>query len=51
MQFAVAHVPASVHVAQAGQYASLAAREDDEHVRESQMRWRMGIENVVEDSS
>ena len=51
MQFAVAHVPASVHVALTGQCASLAAREADEHVRESQMRWRMGIENVVEDSS
>ena len=60
MQFAVAHVPGSVHVALTGQYASWAARilgldtpliiagEDPEHVRESQMRLaRVGIENVV----
>ena len=60
MQFAVAHVPGSVHVALTGQYASWAARilgldapliiagEDEEHVRESQMRLaRVGIENVA----
>ena len=60
MQFAVAHVPGSVHVALTGQYASWAARilgldtpliiagEDPEHVRESQVRMaRVGIENVV----
>jgi len=60
MQFAVAHVPGSVHIALTGQYASWAARilgldtrliiagEDPEHVRESQMRLaRVGIENVV----
>src|SRR5215471_11584452 len=60
MQFAVAHVPGSVHIALTGQYASWAARilgldapliiagEDDDHVRESQMRLaRVGIENVV----
>ena len=60
MQFAVAHVPGSVHVALTGQYASWAARilgldtpliiagEDPEHVRESQLRLaRVGIENVV----
>jgi rhodanese-related sulfurtransferase len=59
MQFAVAHVPGSVHIALTGQYASWAARilgldtpliisgEDPEHVRESQMRLaRVGIENV-----
>lgn len=59
MQFAVAHVPGSVHIALAGQYASWAARilgldtpliivgEDPEHVRESQLRLaRVGIENV-----
>jgi hydroxyacylglutathione hydrolase len=50
MQFAVAHVPGSVHIALTGQYASWAARilgldtpliivgEDPEHVRESQLR-------------
>jgi glyoxylase-like metal-dependent hydrolase (beta-lactamase superfamily II)/rhodanese-related sulfurtransferase len=60
MQFAVAHVPGSVHIALTGQYASWAARilgldtpliiaaEDPEQVRESQMRLaRVGIENVV----
>jgi glyoxylase-like metal-dependent hydrolase (beta-lactamase superfamily II)/rhodanese-related sulfurtransferase len=60
MQFAVAHVPASVHIALTGQYASWAARilgldtrliiagEDPEHVRESQLRLaRVGIENVA----
>ena len=60
MQFAVAHVPGSVHVALTGQYASWAARilgldtpliivgEDPEHVRESQLRLaRVGIENVA----
>jgi rhodanese-related sulfurtransferase len=60
MQFAVAHVPGSVHIALTGQYASWAARilgldmpliiagEDREHVRESQLRLaRVGIENVA----
>ena len=60
MQFAVAHVPASVHIALTGQYASWAARilgldtrliivgEDPEHVHESQLRLaRVGIENVA----
>jgi glyoxylase-like metal-dependent hydrolase (beta-lactamase superfamily II)/rhodanese-related sulfurtransferase len=60
MQFAVAHVPGSMHIALTGQYASWAARilgldtpliiagEDPEHVRESQMRLaRVGAENVV----
>lgn len=60
MQFAVAHVPGSIHIALTGQYASWAARilglntrliicgEDPEHVRESQLRLsRVGIENVV----
>jgi len=60
MQFAVAHVPGSVHIALTGQYASWAARilgldapliiagEDPEHVRESQMRLaRVGIENLA----
>jgi hydroxyacylglutathione hydrolase len=60
IQFAVAHVPGSVHIALTGQFASWAARilgldapliiagEDEEHVRESQMRLaRVGIENVV----
>src|SRR5712671_5467778 len=59
MQFAVAHVPGSVHLALTGQYASWAARilgldapliiagEDPEHVRESQMRLaRVGVENI-----
>jgi glyoxylase-like metal-dependent hydrolase (beta-lactamase superfamily II) len=60
MQFAVAHVPGSVHIALTGQYASWAGRilgldtrlilagEDEEHVRESQLRLaRVGIENVI----
>jgi glyoxylase-like metal-dependent hydrolase (beta-lactamase superfamily II)/rhodanese-related sulfurtransferase len=60
MQFAVAHVPGSVHIALTGQYASWAARifgldtpliiaaEDPESVRESQMRLaRVGVENVA----
>jgi hydroxyacylglutathione hydrolase len=60
MQFAVAHVPGSIHIALTGQYASWAARilglntrliiagEDLEHVRESQLRLaRVGAENVV----
>jgi glyoxylase-like metal-dependent hydrolase (beta-lactamase superfamily II)/rhodanese-related sulfurtransferase len=60
MQFAVAHVPGSIHIALTGQYASWAARilgldkriiiagEDPEHVRESQVRLaRVGVENVV----
>ena len=60
MEFAVAHVPGSVHIALTGQYASWAARilgldtpliiagEDLEHVRESQMRLaRVGVENVA----
>lgn len=60
MQFAVAHVPGSIHVALTGQYASWAARiigldkrliivgEEAEHVRESQIRLaRVGIENVI----
>ena len=60
MQFAVAHLPGSVHIALTGQYASWAARilgldtpliiagEDPEHIRESQLRLaRVGIENVA----
>ena len=60
MQFAVAHVPGSVHISLTGQYASWAARilgldrrliivgEDPEHVRESQVRLaRVGVENVA----
>jgi glyoxylase-like metal-dependent hydrolase (beta-lactamase superfamily II)/rhodanese-related sulfurtransferase len=60
MQFAVGHVPGSVHISLTGQYASWAARilgldtrliiagEDPEHVRESQLRLaRVGVENVV----
>jgi len=60
MQFAVAHVVGSVHIALTGQFASWAARilgldtpliivaEDTEHVRESQMRLaRVGVENLV----
>ena len=60
MQFAVAHVPGSIHIALTGQYASWAARilgldapliiagEDPGHIRESQMRLaRVGIENVA----
>ena len=59
MQFAVAHVPGSVHIALSGQYASWAARilgldkqiiligEDADQLRESQLRLaRVGIENV-----
>jgi len=58
-QFAAAHVPGSIHIGLSGQYASWAARiigldrriilvgEDDDHLRESQMRLaRVGIENV-----
>lgn len=58
-QFAVAHVPGSVHVALSGQYASWAARilgldrhiilvgEDFDHLRESQLRLaRVGMEQV-----
>jgi glyoxylase-like metal-dependent hydrolase (beta-lactamase superfamily II)/rhodanese-related sulfurtransferase len=57
--FAVAHVPDSVHIALSGQYASWAARilgldkhiilvgEDAEHLRESQLRLaRVGIEKA-----
>ncbi len=60
MEFAVAHVPGSMHIALTGQYASWAARmigmdrdvvlvcEDDERVREAQMRLaRVGIERCV----
>jgi rhodanese-related sulfurtransferase len=60
MQFAVAHVPGSLHIALTGQYASWAARiigldtrliivgEDPDHVRESQIRLaRVGIENIA----
>ncbi len=60
IQFAVAHVPGSIHIALTGQYASWAARilgldsrlilvgEDPEHVRESQLRLaRVGLENVI----
>ncbi|HYZ87178.1 MAG TPA: rhodanese-like domain-containing protein [Bryobacteraceae bacterium] len=60
MQFAVAHIPGCIHIALTGQYASWAARilgldsrlivcgEDEDHVRESQMRLaRVGIENVI----
>jgi len=60
MQFAVAHVPGSLHIALTGQYASWAARilgldrqliiagEDPDHVRESQLRLaRVGVENVA----
>ncbi len=59
MQFAVAHVPGSVHIGLSGQFASWAARilgldkhiilvaEDDAQVRESQMRLaRVGAEKV-----
>jgi glyoxylase-like metal-dependent hydrolase (beta-lactamase superfamily II)/rhodanese-related sulfurtransferase len=59
MQFAVAHVPGSIHIGLSGQYASWVARilgldrriilvgEDADHLRESQMRLaRVGIENV-----
>lgn len=60
MQFAVAHVPGSLHIGLTGQYASWAARilgldtrliiagEDLDHIRESQLRLaRVGIENIV----
>ncbi len=60
MQFAVAHVPGSIHIALTGQYASWAARilgldsrlilvgEDPEQVCESQLRLaRVGLENVI----
>ena len=60
MEFAVAHVPGAIHIALTGQYASWAARllgldqrfilcgEDDEHIRESQLRLaRVGIEKVL----
>ncbi|HTS29519.1 MAG TPA: rhodanese-like domain-containing protein [Bryobacteraceae bacterium] len=60
IQFAVAHVPGSVHIALTGQYASWAARilgldtpliiagEDPDHIRESQLRLaRVGVENVI----
>lgn len=60
MQFAVAHVPGSIHIALSGQYASWAARilgldariilagEEPEHIRESQLRLaRVGIENII----
>lgn len=59
MQFAVAHVPGSVHISLSGQYASWAARllgldkrivlvgEDEDQLRESQLRLaRVGIEHV-----
>ena len=59
MQFAVAHVPGSIHIGLSGQYASWAARllgldkriilvgEDAEKIRESQLRLaRVGIDNV-----
>ena len=59
MQFAVAHVPGSIHIGLSGQYASWAARilgldkqiilvgEDPVQLRESQMRLaRVGIENT-----
>lgn len=60
IEFAVAHVPASIHIALTGQFASWAARilgldtrlivtgEDLKHVRESQVRLaRVGVENVA----
>jgi len=59
MQFAVAHVPGSIHIGLSGQYASWAARllgldkriilvgEDAGKIRESQVRLaRVGIDNV-----
>lgn len=59
MEFAVAHVPGSIHIALSGQYASWAARilgldkriilvgEDADHLRESQLRLaRVGIEKA-----
>src|SRR5262245_58551077 len=60
MQFAVAHVPGSIHIALTGQFASWAARilgldtplilaaEDPERVHESRMRLaRVGLENIL----
>jgi hydroxyacylglutathione hydrolase len=60
MEFAVAHVPGSIHIMLTGQYASWAARilgldtgliicgEDPDHIRESQLRLaRVGIEKVI----
>jgi hydroxyacylglutathione hydrolase len=60
MQYAVAHIPGSVHVALGGQYASWAARilgldarlvlvgEDEARTHESRMRLaRVGIEGVI----
>ena len=60
MEFAVAHVPGSVHIALSGQFASWAARilgldtrivivgEDLERIREAQLRLaRVGMENVA----
>jgi glyoxylase-like metal-dependent hydrolase (beta-lactamase superfamily II)/rhodanese-related sulfurtransferase len=60
MEFAVAHVPGSIHIALTGQYASWAARilgldtpliicgEDREHIEESRLRLaRVGIEKVI----
>ncbi|HKE29852.1 MAG TPA: rhodanese-like domain-containing protein [Bryobacteraceae bacterium] len=60
MEFAVGHVPGSVHIALSGQYASWAARilgldarlvvvaEDAERVRESRIRLaRVGMENIA----
>ncbi|MFN0172455.1 MAG: rhodanese-like domain-containing protein [Bryobacteraceae bacterium] len=60
MQFAVAHVPGSIHIALNGQFASWAARilgldtrviivaEDEDHLRESQLRLaRVGVENIT----
>ena len=59
MQFAVAHVPGSIHIGLSGQFASWAARilgldkriilvaEDADQLRESQMRLaRVGVEKV-----
>ncbi len=59
IEFAVAHVPGSLHIGLSGQYASWAARilgldrhiilvgEDPDHLRESQLRLaRVGIEHV-----
>jgi glyoxylase-like metal-dependent hydrolase (beta-lactamase superfamily II)/rhodanese-related sulfurtransferase len=59
MEFAVAHVPGSIHIGLSGQYASWAARilgldkqiilvgEDADQLRESQLRLaRVGIEHV-----
>jgi glyoxylase-like metal-dependent hydrolase (beta-lactamase superfamily II)/rhodanese-related sulfurtransferase len=59
MEFAVAHIPGSLHIALSGQYASWAARilgldkhiilvgEDADQLRESQLRLaRVGIEHV-----